>query len=138
MKNEIALAVSLILALTLDSGLAIAGDKASDAAGQSATWDQIDANKDGYVSRDEASAVGSATSPAMGFMASDKNNDGRVSKDEYAATRTPSRASDGSENQASARDGSKDRRAVERGAAGPAVLKTKSNCATSNKQVFKP
>ncbi|MBC7945068.1 MAG: EF-hand domain-containing protein [Burkholderiales bacterium] len=116
MRNKIVLVVAAILA----SGLAVAGDKASGAAGRSATWDQVDANKDGYVSRDEARALVPAMSPAMDFMTSDKNSDGRVSKDEYAAAQALPRASNGSEDQARARDGSKEQGAMERGAAGPA------------------
>lgn len=104
MQNEIALAVALIPALLLGSALAVA-DEASDAARQSAIWDQVDANRDGYVSNYEANAM----NPAMDFMASDKNNDGRVSKDEYVAAQTAPRAS----------DGSKDHGVTEHGAAGP-------------------
>ncbi|MBA2350214.1 MAG: EF-hand domain-containing protein [Burkholderiales bacterium] len=110
MRNQITLAVAVMLGskLLMGSALAVA-EEASDAARHSAIWDQTDANKDGYVSKDEASAVARKMSPAMDFMASDKNRDGRVSKDEYAAAQTTPRAS----------DGSKDHGATERGVAGP-------------------
>lgn len=116
MKTDIASVAALILgsALLLSSVAAVPGDKASSAAGQSALWDQADANKDGYISRDEARAAGAATSPAIDFMTSDKDRDGRVSRDEYAATQIQPRASDDSKNHG----------AMERGAAGPAGPET--------------
>lgn len=105
MKNGITLAAALLLC----SALAVAGDKAADTAGQSALWDQADANRDGYISREEANAVSSATD----FMASDKDSDGRVSKDEYAGAKAQARASDDSKNQARVSG------PTEQGAAGP-------------------
>lgn len=110
-KKQIALGAALIggAGLLLGSALAIA-DEVSAIARQSAAWDQADVNKDGYITGDEARAAGAATSPAIDFMASDKDRDGRVSRDEYSATQILPRASDDSKN----------REAMERGAAGPA------------------
>lgn len=95
MKNHIALAI----ALALGSTFAIAGDKhksdttsapatgatanagAASAGGQMKQWDQLDANKDGYVSKDEAKDG----KIAADFASIDTNADGRLSKDEFAA-----------------------------------------------------
>lgn len=107
MKKEIVFAIALMLGSRLLPGSALATtDEAFDAARQSAMWDQADVNRDGYVSKDEASAIDPKTNEEMNFMASDKNSDGRVSKDEYAAGHAAPRASDGSI-------------ITERGAAGP-------------------
>lgn len=89
MRKEIA----LCFALAFGSTFAIAGDKAdhaTEAAAMAATdqptaqslqWDKLDANKDGYLSKEEAKAGGLA----MDFTAVDKNGDGRISKAEFAA-----------------------------------------------------
>jgi len=93
LKQQIALAI----ALALGSTLASAGDKAgasvdagatSATAGQTMRWDQVDANKDGYVSKEEAKEAKIATD----FASIDVNADGRLSKDEFAALRAGSGA----------------------------------------------
>lgn len=113
MKNHIALAI----ALALGSTFAIAGDKhksdstsatsseatkegadkagaAADAGATSAgggkmmQWDKVDANKDGYVSKEEAKDG----KIAADFASIDTNADGRLSKDEFAALQAGSGA----------------------------------------------
>lgn len=92
MKQQIA----LIIALALGSTLAIADGKtgasadagAAPAAGQTMQWDQIDANKDGYVSKQEAKDGRIAAD----FASIDVNTDGRLSKDEFAALQAASGA----------------------------------------------
>lgn len=70
MKSKIASAGAPVLALAMGSVLLlgsalVAGEKSGDAAGQSVLWEQVDANKDGYISADEASAAGPSTNPAI-------------------------------------------------------------------------
>ena len=48
----------------------------------SASWDKLDKNKDGYLSREELKGD---TSMSGRFSEMDKDNDGRISKDEFSA-----------------------------------------------------
>lgn len=93
MKQQFALAI----VLASGSTLAVADDKAGAAAdigatsaagGQTLQWNQVDANKDGYLSKDEARAG----KIAADFASIDVNADGRLSKDEFAALQAASGA----------------------------------------------
>jgi EF hand len=74
-------AAALVALLPL-AGIAAEGSKTQPAtpAGQSGTFDSLDANKDGRISLPEASA-----DPKLveGFSTADKNGDGYLDSDEY-------------------------------------------------------
>jgi Ca2+-binding EF-hand superfamily protein len=81
MKTKIALAV----ALALGSGMAFAGDKSrvESSVQPSETrslFQQLDSNRDGYISREEATKV--RADVKLDFEALDTNRDGRLSKSE--------------------------------------------------------
>jgi hypothetical protein len=78
MKTLIAASVVAFLAMPLSAGAA--GDKASgaSAAGSGSTFESMDKNKDGSLSRDEVK--GSAQE--KDFARLDKNNDGKLSRQE--------------------------------------------------------
>lgn len=67
-----------IVVLPLTIGLAFAAGTAF--AADRPTFAQLDSNKDGYLSPEEA-----AKAPQLDFASADKNHDGRLSPSEYDA-----------------------------------------------------
>jgi len=55
---------------------------AGGTSGSSASWDKLDKNKDGYLSREE---LKNDNAMSGRFSEMDKDNDGRISKDEFSA-----------------------------------------------------
>jgi hypothetical protein len=78
MKMLIAASVVAFLAMPISAGAA--GDKASSpsAAGSGSTFEAMDKNKDGSLSRDEVKG----SSQEKDFARLDKNNDGKLSRQE--------------------------------------------------------
>ncbi|MFE8069450.1 EF-hand domain-containing protein [Marinobacteraceae bacterium S3BR75-40.1] len=84
-----------LLTLGLAGGAFAAGDTSSQSEDQSMTqqgtqkqaeFDELDANKDGYVSQDELNRYGSTAAgqdPQQMLQEQDANQDGRISKEEY-------------------------------------------------------
>src|SRR5262245_50386871 len=88
MKTKL-LAATVVALLPL-AGLAGEGTKTPDPAmpaGQSGSFDTLDANKDGRISMPEASA-----DPKLveSFSSADKNGDGYLDADEYDSSTSPS------------------------------------------------
>jgi hypothetical protein len=83
MKMFVAASVVAFLAMPLSAGAAGDKDKASgaSASGSSAarTFDSMDKNKDGSLSRDELKG----TAQEKDFAKLDKNNDGKLSRQEH-------------------------------------------------------
>lgn len=81
--NAKLLAATLVALIPL-AGMTAEGNKtpAATPAGQSGTFDTLDANKDGRISMPEASA-----DPQLveNFSAADKNGDGYLDNNEYAS-----------------------------------------------------
>jgi EF hand len=80
------LLAATLVALVPLTGIAVAQDKTPDPAtpaGQSGSFDTLDANKDGRISMPEASA-----DPKLveSFSTADKNGDGYLDQSEYAAS----------------------------------------------------
>ena len=66
-----------IIALGLVSAMGVAGP----ASGMKVTFDDLDANKDGKLSKEEA-----AKQAGLDFAKADANHDGSLSRPEYEAT----------------------------------------------------
>lgn len=77
--NKLALP-ALALALAAASGSAVAGEGYEKAGVDRPAFDEIDANADGRVTRDEAMA---ATGLSESFDELDANADGALTRDEY-------------------------------------------------------
>jgi hypothetical protein len=86
MKTKL-LAATLV-ALIPFAGIAAEGNKtqAATPAGQSGTFDSLDANKDGRISMPEASADPKLVER---FSTADKNGDGYLDNDEYNTATKP-------------------------------------------------
>ena len=86
MKMFVAASVVAFLAMPLSAGAA--GDKASSHSAASSsterTFESLDKNKDGALSKDEVK--GSAQE--KDFAKLDKNNDGKLTRQEYGSTAT--------------------------------------------------
>jgi hypothetical protein len=69
--------ISLPIAIASVAQLALAG---AAPAADAPSFEQLDVNKDGVLSRSEAAKL-----PSMDFSAADKNRDGALSRSEYEA-----------------------------------------------------
>ena len=70
--------IAIAVAALIPMGAAVAGDKDKDKAGYGASFDTLDANRDGRISQAEASA-----DTTIVFSSADANGDGYLDKSEW-------------------------------------------------------
>ncbi|MBK8162557.1 MAG: hypothetical protein IPK65_05245 [Gammaproteobacteria bacterium] len=91
MKSMMIPASLMALTLAASAGVGLAGTQQGEAVHTAMTpspsFDQVDANKDGSISLEEASAAKALENTR--FESADQNGDGKLSKAEYAAAVKP-------------------------------------------------